>query len=190
MRPSGLQRPFRAPQRGSSELGPRSSRTHAHHRETNGTLGIDICIYISIPKFPFVSTGLAYVLELLRPNSLGLAWALEMAARARSASLGLSKWPLEPARPRWGARNGRSSSLGPAGALEMAARARSEPHGRSKWLLEPARSRTAARNGCSRPRCRRGARNGCSSLPRSRSGVRNGCSSEPQGRSTWLLEPA
>jgi hypothetical protein len=39
----------------------------------------------------------------------------------RSASLGRSKWPLEPARSRKGARNGRSSSLGLAGALEMAA---------------------------------------------------------------------
>ena len=53
-----------------------------------------------------------------------LAGALEMAARARLASLGRSKWPLKPARSRRGARNGRSSPLQAAGALEMAARAR------------------------------------------------------------------
>ena len=41
-----------------------------------------------------------------------------MAARTRSAPLGRSKWPLEPARLRWGARNGRSNPLGSAGALE------------------------------------------------------------------------
>ena len=97
-----------------------------------------------------------------------------MAARARSAPLGRSRWPLEPARLRWGARNGRSNSLGSAraleiarpgwsktphlptfpssstlgssGALDMAARARSAPLGRSKWPLELARLRQGARN--------------------------------------------
>ena len=49
---------------------------------------------------------------------------LEMAARnGPLAWLGRSKWPLEPARRRRGARKGRSSPLGSAGALEMAARA-------------------------------------------------------------------
>ena len=61
--------------------------------------------------------------------------------RARSALLGRSKWPLEPTRLGWGARNGRSRQLGPAGALEMAARARSALPGHSKWPLEPARLR-------------------------------------------------
>ena len=117
-----------------------------------------------------------------------------MAARIRSASLGRSKRPLEPARRRcMGRSKSRSSPLGPAGALEMDARARSEPQGRSK-LLEPARSRSGARNRCSSPpRCRRGARNGCSSLPRSRSGVRNGCSSPPRShkgaRNGWSSPP-
>ena len=53
---------------------------------------------------------------------------------------------IEPARLRWGARNGRSSPLGSAGALETAARARSAPLGRSKWPLELARLRQGARN--------------------------------------------
>ena len=43
-----------------------------------------------------------------------------MAARARSALLGRSTWPLEPARLRWGARDSRSNSLGSARALEIA----------------------------------------------------------------------
>ena len=88
-------------------------------------------------------------------SPLGSAGALEMAARARSALLGRSKWPFEvarlrqggrncpawlleniapvdvssfePARLRWGARHSRSSPLGPAGAPEIAARARSAP---------------------------------------------------------------
>jgi len=33
---------------------------------------------------------------------------MPVALRARSASLGRSTWPLEPARPRWGARPGRA----------------------------------------------------------------------------------
>ena len=45
---------------------------------------------------------------------LGLAGALEMATRARSAPPGRPKRPLEPARFRWGARNGRSSRLSSA----------------------------------------------------------------------------
>ena len=39
-----------------------------------------------------------------RSRPLGSARALEMAARASSAPLGRSKWPLDPARLRWGAR--------------------------------------------------------------------------------------
>jgi len=89
-----------------------------------------------------------------------------MAARARSASLhGALEKPLEPARPCWGARNGRSSPLGAAGALEIA-RARSEPQWRSKSLLEPA------------------------SVPQGRSKWLLEPASEPQWRSKWLLEPA
>ena len=65
------------------------------------------------PARPTISTS----------SPLGSAVALETAARARSAPLGRSKWPLEPARRRRGARNGRSSPLGSAGALDMAARA-------------------------------------------------------------------
>ena len=42
-----------------------------------------------------------------------------------SEPLGRSKWPLELPRPRWGARNGRTSPLGFAGAVEIAAQARS-----------------------------------------------------------------
>jgi len=56
---------------------------------------------------------------------LGAAGALEIAVRAPSASLGRSKWPLELPRPRWGARNGRTSPIGLAGAVEIAAQARS-----------------------------------------------------------------
>ena len=53
-------------------------------------------------------------------SPLGSAVALEMAARARLAPLWRSKWPPEPDRLRWGARNGRSNSLGSARALEIA----------------------------------------------------------------------
>ena len=82
--------------------------------------------------------GAAVALEMAARARLGAAGALGIAARAR---LGRSKWPFEPRRRRWGARNGRSSSLGLAGALEMAARARSASPGRSKSLLRPARLR-------------------------------------------------
>ena len=88
----------------------------------------------SIPKFPFVSTGL-----------------IRSPAYLAAASLGRSKWPLEPARPRWGARNGCSSPLGFAGACEMAARTRSASLGLSKSLLRPARPRWGARIGRSSP---------------------------------------
>jgi hypothetical protein len=47
----------------------------------------------------------------------GFAGAFELAARARSASLGRSEWPRELARLRWGERNRCSSLLGLAGAL-------------------------------------------------------------------------
>ena len=50
---------------------------------------------------------------------------------------------IEPARLRWGARNGRSSPLGSAGALEMAARTRSNSLGFARAL-------EIARPGCSK----------------------------------------
>ena len=112
-----------------------------------------------------------------------------MAARARSAPLGRSRWPLEPARLRWGARDGRLSPLGLAGALDLAARARSAleltararsaPLGRSKWPLEPARIRWGARNGRSGPL---GSTGVLEMAARARSA--------PLGRSTWPLDPA
>ena len=95
-------------------------------------------------------------------------WALEMAARARSEPQGRSKWLLEPARSRSGARNGCSSPPrshrgarngcssppGAAAALEMAARARL---GAARALQLPARASLGAagaftnyvRNDCS-----------------------------------------
>jgi len=76
-------------------------------------------------------------------GDLGLAGALELAARARSASLGRSAWPLEPARacsaslgraksllrparPRWSAQILRSSPPSLAGAPDIAAQAHSD----------------------------------------------------------------
>ena len=81
-----------------------------------------------------------------------------MAARARAAPLGRSRCPLEPARRRWGARNGRSNSLGSARALETAqsgwskhytcrrfrVRARSAPLGPAGTLEMAARTRSAS----------------------------------------------
>ena len=64
-----------------------------------------------------------------RSSRLGLAGALEMAARARSALLGRSKWPLEPARLCWGARQRCSGLLGFAGAFKFSARTRSASKG-------------------------------------------------------------
>ena len=86
-----------------------------------------------------------------RSSPVGVAGALEMAARAPSASLGGSKWPQEPDRPRWGGRNRCSGPLGFAEALTLAARVRSASLGRSKWLLELAlaRLRLGGRNRCS-----------------------------------------
>ena len=101
-------------------------------------------------------------------SPVGVAGALEMAARAPSASLGRSKWPHEPARLRRGGRNRCSGPLGFAEALTLAARVRSAPLGRSKWPLELARLRWGGRNRCSgllsRPRW--GARQRCSSFMR------------------------
>ena len=57
---------------------------------------------------------------LATSGPLGSAGALEMAARACSAPLGRSKWPLEPARLRWAGRNGRSNSLDGPKALKFA----------------------------------------------------------------------
>ena len=103
-----------------------------------------------------------------RSSPVGVAGALEMAARAPSASLGRSKWPHEPDRPRWGGRNRCSGPLGFAEALTLAARVRSASLGRSKWPLELARLRWGGRNRCSgllgRPRW--GARQRCSSFMR------------------------
>ena len=103
-----------------------------------------------------------------RSSPVGVAGALEMAARAPSASLGRSKWPHEPARLRRGGRNRCSGPLGFAEALTLAARVRSASLGRSKWPLELARLRWGGRNRCSgllsRPRW--GARQRCSSFMR------------------------
>jgi hypothetical protein len=50
-------------------------------------------------------------------RSAGLAWhrkhrtCRRLRLRARSVPLGRSRWPIEPGRLRWGARNGRSNSL-------------------------------------------------------------------------------
>ena len=98
--------------------------------------------------YPYLYVNLRMPVE-----SSGLLGAdrFKMAARARSAPLGRSNWPLEPARPRRGARIGRSSPLGLAGALELAARARSASLGRSNWPLEPARPRWGVRIGRSSP---------------------------------------
>jgi hypothetical protein len=63
----------------------------------------------------------------------------KLAELAQLAGVRRSNWPLQPARPRWGALNGRSSPLGIAGPLEMAAGARSASLGRSQWPFEPAR---------------------------------------------------
>ena len=134
-----------------------------------------------------------------------------MAARARSAPLGRSKWPLEFARP--GTKTphlptfATSSPLGSAGALEMAAQARSAPLGRSRWPLEPARLRWGARNGRSNSlgsaRALEIARPGWSKtlqLPTFPSSSTLGSSgaldmaararSAPLGRSKWPLELA
>jgi hypothetical protein len=120
--------------------------------------------------------GFSHAQGLRALTLLGSAWPARkhrtcrrFRHRARSAPLGRSKWPLEPARLCWGARNGRSKSLGSARALEIArpgcsktshlstfpvssplgsagaldirARARSAPLGRPKSPLEPARLR-------------------------------------------------
>jgi hypothetical protein len=82
---------------------------------------------------PVGSAGALEMAARTRSNSLGSAGALEIAwpgwskalhlptlrFRARPAPLGRSTLPLEPARLRWGARNGRSNSLGFARALEI-----------------------------------------------------------------------
>ena len=84
---------------------------------------------------------------------LDSAPAPEIAARARSASLGRSKWPVEPlgfagalkswsrlARLHWRVRIGRSFQLGRAGALEIAVRDCSSSLGKAELLLGLARS--------------------------------------------------
>ena len=82
-----------------------------------------------------------------RSSPVGVAGALEMAARAPSASLGRSKWPHEPTRLRRGGGNRCSGPLGFAGALTLAAQVPSASLGRSKWPLELARLCWGARNG-------------------------------------------
>ena len=73
-----------------------------------------------------ISVGALGPPEAPGPNSvwLGSAWPRKysncrrLRHRARSAPLERSKWPLEPARPRWGARNDRSlSKLAPPCSL-------------------------------------------------------------------------
>jgi hypothetical protein len=61
--------------------------------------------------------------SLGRTSPLGFAGAVEIAAQARSASLKRSHLQLESARPRWGVRNDRSSLCGFAGAVEIAVQA-------------------------------------------------------------------
>ena len=60
-----------------------------------------------------------------RSSPVGVAVALEMAARAPAASLGCSKWQHEPARRRRACRNRCSGPLGFAEALTLADRVRS-----------------------------------------------------------------
>ena len=82
------------------------------------------CRRLRLRAWPRAPHGLNWPVELgpesrLARNGrskwpLGLAGALEMATRARSAPPGRPKRPLEPARFRWGARNGRSSRLSSA----------------------------------------------------------------------------
>ena len=115
------------------------------------------------------SLGSARALEIARPgwsktlhlptfpssSTLGSSGALDMAARARSAALGRSKWPLELARTR-SALPGRSKLLGLAARKHCTrrrfrVRARSAPLGRSTLTLEPARLRRVARNRGSSP---------------------------------------
>jgi hypothetical protein len=101
--------------------------------------------------------------------------------------------PLEPARIRRGARNGRSSSLAAAGCSKWLLELTPEPHGRSTWLLEPAPETQDARNGCSSlPRSHRGARKGRSSVPWSRRGAKGARALAMRGfrnlRSKWPLE--
>ena len=105
--------------------------------------------------------GPQMVPTLATSSPLGSAGALDIDARACSAPPGRAKsrlepaWPLEPARLRWSARNGRSNSLGLARKHRTCRRwrhrARSAPLGRSKWPLEPARLRWGARDGRSSP---------------------------------------
>ena len=117
------------------------------------------------------------------------------------------KWPLEPARRRWGARNGPLEPSRPRwGARNRPLEPRSASLGRSRWPLEPARLRWGARDGRLSPLGLAGA---LDMAARARSGSgRNAlnawlCSSlrgalELAGRprsaslgcSTWLLEPA
>ena len=124
-----------------------------------------------------------------------------MAARARSAPPGRSKWPLEPAQlgSTW-LRKHRT-------CRRLQHRACSAPLGRSKWLLEPARLRWGARNGRSSPLGSTGAlkmaARACSAPPgRSKlldmaarkhcicRRLRSRARSAPLGRPTSQLEPA
>ena len=93
--------------------------------------------HISNSKFPHGGLGTLEVQGLTRIGSARPG--LENTAPDDASD-------IEPARLRWGARNGRSSPLGSAGALETAARARSAPLRRSKSQLELVRLRQGARN--------------------------------------------
>jgi hypothetical protein len=92
--------------------------------------------------------GVAGALEIAARARSASTWPLEVAARngRSAASLEHSNWPLEPVRPRWGARNGRASLLGFAGASEIDAQACSASLERSNSALEPARPRWCARH--------------------------------------------
>jgi hypothetical protein len=85
-------------------------RQSVKHNEQRTVYVIHIYSKISV-RLPRVSVGFS---SLTRSASLGRSkWPLEpegsrKGARARSQPQGRSKWPLELARPRWGARNGRS----------------------------------------------------------------------------------
>ena len=83
-----------------------------------------------------------------------------LAARASSATLGRSKWPLALGRSKWPL----EPPLGFAGALEMI------------WLLKPVLGRKGARDGCSIPSRAQRRSKWPLEPPRSRRGAQNHCS--------------
>ena len=121
-----------------------NTTAHIHERNNQRRL-IPNCRSqtVNLPTFPTSS-------------SLGLAGALALAARARSAPLGRPTWPLEPALLRWGVRC-RSAPTMRSQLLGMAARAhftwrciklrsRSARPVRPTFALELARFRWGARH--------------------------------------------